>query len=91
MRVCVVVTPKAGKDEICGWKENAAGDKELLVRVTAPPEGGKATKAVCKVIADSLGIAKSSVTCARGDVSRHKQIEVECSEEVFESWMNGIS
>ncbi len=68
----VHVTPKAGRDEIAGWRGG-----ELSVRVTAPPEDGKATAAVCKIVAKSLGVAKSSVRVTRGEVSRHKTLEVE--------------
>lgn len=82
----VVVSPRAGKDEVVGWKEDAAGRSELSVRVTAPPEGGRATKQVCKVVASSLGIAKGNVSCKRGATSRHKQLAVECDRDVFDRW-----
>ncbi len=36
-RLAVHVTPKSGRDEVVGWRGS-----ELAVRVTAPPEGGKA-------------------------------------------------
>jgi uncharacterized protein (TIGR00251 family) len=70
-RIAVHATPKSGRDEIVGWR-----GAELQVRVTAPPEGGKANAAVCKVLADALGVAKSSVRVARGETSRHKTVEV---------------
>jgi uncharacterized protein (TIGR00251 family) len=65
------VTPKAGRDEVGGWRGN-----ELVVRVTAAPEGGKANAAVCKTIASALGVPKTSVRVVRGDTSRHKVVEV---------------
>lgn len=83
----MVVTPKAGKDGIVGWKEDASGVRELAVRVTAAPEGGKATKEVCKLVAASARLPKSGVTCVRGDVSRHKQLELDCSQEYFDAWI----
>ena len=69
--VHVYVTPKSGRDEVAGWRGG-----ELSVRVTAPPEDGKATAAVCKVVAKSLGVAKSGVRVTRGDISRHKTLEI---------------
>jgi len=79
-RLAVHVTPKSGKDEIAGWR----GD-ELQVRVTVPPEGGKANQAVCRLIAHALGVPKSHVRVARGESSRHKSIEVaEVDDLAFE-------
>ena len=69
--VAVLVTPKAGRDEVVGWRGN-----ELLVRGTVAPEGGKANAAVCKTIASALGVPKTSVRIVRGDTSRHKVVEV---------------
>lgn len=69
--LAIHVTPKAGRDEIAGWRGS-----ELSVRVTAAPEGGKANVAVCKVVAAALGVPKSSVSVARGDSARHKVLEI---------------
>jgi uncharacterized protein (TIGR00251 family) len=69
--IAVHVTPTAGRDEVVGWRGN-----ELLVRVTVAPEGGKANAAVCKTIASAMGVPKTSVHIVRGDVSRHKIVEV---------------
>lgn len=71
VKVAVHVTPKSGRDEIVGWRGG-----ELSVRVTAPPEGGKANAAVCTVLAKALGVPKSSIVVKRGDTSRHKQVEI---------------
>ena len=68
----VRVTPRAARNEIAGERDGV-----LLVRVTAPPEGGKANSAVCRVIAKALCIAPSRVTVARGAGSRQKSLRVE--------------
>ena len=70
--LAVHVTPKSGRDEVVGWRGT-----ELGVRVTAAPESGRATAAVCKVIAAALGVPKTSVRVVRGDISRHKIVEVD--------------
>jgi hypothetical protein len=75
-RLRVYVTPKAGADEIAGWR----GD-ELRVRVTVAPEGGKANAAVCKLVARSLGIPKSAVRVVSGAAARHKTLEIEGASE----------
>jgi uncharacterized protein len=74
--LAVWVTPKAGRDEIVGWR-----GAELAVRVTSAPEGGKANAAACKVVAAALGVAKSSVRVVRGETSRHKILSVDGVED----------
>lgn len=78
-RIAVRVIPRSHSDEVAGWRGS-----ELSVRVTAPPEGGKANAAVCRVLSDVLGVPKSSVAVVRGHGARHKQVEVTSlsSEEV---------
>ncbi len=85
MRLAVVVTPKSGKDLVAGWVQDANGDRELSVKVTAAPEKGKATKAVCKTLAAFFGVPKSSVSCVRGDLSRHKMIEIDITQEELDA------
>lgn len=70
-RVAVVVTPRSSRDAIEGWR----GD-ELVVRVTAPPDDGKANAAVERLLARNVGVPKSRVAIVRGHTSRHKMVEV---------------
>lgn len=72
MMVAVRVTPRAGRDEIAGYVNG-----ELEVRVTVPPDGGRANAAVCRLVAGALGVPKSSVSVVRGSTSRHKMLAVE--------------
>lgn len=76
MRITVRVTPKSSTDEVSGWK----GD-QLLVRVTAAPENGKANAAVERTVAMALGIPKSAVRVVRGHTSRTKILEVDGVDE----------
>jgi len=69
--LAVHVTPKSGRDEVVGWKGS-----ELSVRVTAAPESGKANSAVCILVAKRLGVPKTSIHVRRGDISRHKILEI---------------
>jgi len=50
-----------------GWR-----GETLRVSVTAAPEDGKANRAVIVLLADSLGIAPSSISLVRGASSRDK-------------------
>lgn len=76
-RLAVHVTPKAGRDEVVGWRGG-----ELQVRVTVAPEGGKANAAVCAVVAAALGVPKSSVSVVRGATARHKALDVSGIDDV---------
>ena len=73
MQVRVRVTPRAGRDEVAGVRD----DGVLLVRVTAPPEGGRANAAVCRAIAAAAGVPKSRVSVARGAGAREKTVAID--------------
>lgn len=66
------VVPGAKSDQIAGFY----GDR-LKVRVSAPPEGGKANKAICKLIAGFLGVKPRQVTLLSGHTSCDKTLGVE--------------
>jgi hypothetical protein len=68
----VRVQPKAASDQVVGYRENT-----LRLRVTSPPEAGKANAAVISLLAHALGIAKSRVRIVRGYASRDKLVAVE--------------
>ncbi len=71
-RLTIKAQPGARRNEVAGWRGEA-----LLVRVTAPPEGGKANEAVIETLAEALGITKSRVTLVRGATSRQKVVQIE--------------
>jgi len=70
--IAIRVQPRAGRDEIAGERDGA-----ILVRVKAPPEGGRANKAVIKLLAKRLGVPQSAVEVARGAAARDKLIRVD--------------
>jgi len=72
VRIAVHVTPRAGRDDVVGWRGG-----ELSLKVTAPPEGGKANAAVCALLARELRVAKGAVRVVRGEAGRHKQVEID--------------
>jgi uncharacterized protein (TIGR00251 family) len=84
--LAIKVTPRANIDEIAGWCSESR--EELSIRVTAPPEGGKANRAVVKVLAKTLGIPKSNIEVIRGQSSRHKLVSLVLEEQTFQKWSN---
>ena len=67
----VKVVPGASRNSIAGW----LGDT-LKVRVTAPPERGKANAAVEAAIAEALGISLKSARVIQGKTSPRKIVEI---------------
>lgn len=67
----VKVVPGASRDRIAG----PLGDR-LKIQVTAPPEGGKANKAVCALLATVLGVAPRNVTIAAGHGQAVKTVKI---------------
>ena len=68
----VKVVPGASRDAVAG----TLGDR-LKVRVSAPPEGGRANKAVCAVIARALDVKPKQVSIEAGRSNPEKTVRVE--------------
>jgi uncharacterized protein len=51
------------------------------VRVTAPALEGRANRAVCRVLAERLGVTPGHVTVFRGERAREKVLEVQGLEQ----------
>ena len=71
----VRLTPKSSVDRIEGIVETPEGPA-LQARVRAVPADGEANSALERLVAEWLGLAKSSVSVTGGHKSRIKTIEV---------------
>ncbi len=65
-RIAVHVTPRAGRDAL------SLEDGAIRIRVTAPPEDGRATEAARRLLARALGVAPSRLTLLMGAAARDK-------------------
>lgn len=65
------VVPGARRDEIAGML-----GARLKVRVSAPPEGGRANAAVCALVAAALGVRPRQVQIEKGHASAEKTLRV---------------
>jgi uncharacterized protein len=71
-RFTVTVTPAARRSEIVG--RHGEGWR---VRVAAPPERGRANRALVELLADVLGVPGARVSVVAGRTARRKIVEVE--------------
>lgn len=71
LTIRVKVVPGASRDAIAG----VLGDR-LKVRVSAPPEGGRANASVTRLLAGALGIAPRAVEVVSGHTSPEKQVRL---------------
>lgn len=82
MKIAVKVIPGACRNECLGWEEHPDAGRILRLRVAAPPVEGRANKEVIRLLADLLGIPKSSVTLLHGGSGRLKLIEIPDGAEI---------
>jgi uncharacterized protein len=71
-RVEVTVSPGAASSELVG--RHGAGWK---ARIAAPPERGKANRALEELLADVLEVRRDRVSVVAGRAARRKVVEVE--------------
>ncbi len=67
----IKAVPGARRDEIAG----PLGDR-LKVRISAAPEDGKANKAICAKVAETLGLRAAAVTLIRGQTNPEKTLRI---------------
>ena len=83
----IKAVPGASRDAVAGM----LGDR-IKVRVSAPPEGGKANKAIEAVIAESLGVKASQVAVVAGMTNPAKTVRVTGVEPaVVEAWVGSLT
>ena len=83
--LAVRVTPKSARDEVTGLHIAADGAISLAVRVTAPPDKGKANKAAIETIAKAAGVPKSSLSLVSGETERNKTLLVTGNQAAVEA------
>jgi len=76
LRLAIRVTPRARRSEIVGIVHDADGRPAVALKLAAPPVEGAANKALCEVLANRLGVARSRVTLRSGETARIKIVEI---------------
>lgn len=75
------VTPSASKDRCGGLWRGAGGEERLVLRVTAPPDKGRANAAAVRLLARTLGLPKSAISIAAGEKDRLKSFALRGDSE----------
>lgn len=63
--------PNSSENKISGLH-----DGEIKIKLRAKPIDGEANKAVVDFLSKTLNLSKKSILIRRGELSRHKQIEI---------------
>lgn len=71
-RIELTVSPGAARSELVG--RHGEGWR---ARVAAPPERGRANRALVELLAEALGVRRDQVAVVAGQGSRRKIVEVE--------------
>lgn len=72
MKISVRVNPRAKKEGV-----EKGGDGVFVVKVSTPPEGGRANERVTEILAEYFGVPKKGIVIRVGATSRNKIVEVE--------------
>ena len=63
----VRLQPRASRPGLAGWRDGV-----LLARVAAPPVDGRANEALCRLLSDVVGVARTRVNVVRRHNPPHK-------------------
>lgn len=76
MKISVKVITHAKKNEVVSDDVDLFGARILRIKISQPPEDGKANKVLIELIAEYLNIKKNAITIIAGEKSTHKIIEI---------------
>lgn len=81
----VKATPKAAHDGIAGIRNG-----ELLVKITAAPDKGKANAAILALLAEKTGLPKSAFELVNGETARNKVFRLASHGEAVQNWLSTL-
>ena len=76
IRLFLRASPGASKDEVSGLWRGAEDELRLAVKVSAPPDKGKANEAIVKLLSHALDLPKSAFSVTAGETARLKTIDI---------------
>jgi uncharacterized protein len=82
VRLSVKVRPRAASTGVQGVEVDG-GRAYLVVKVAAPPEGGKANAATIKLLAKCCGVAAGALSLVSGAAGRRKVLDVRGEADIL--------
>lgn len=73
----VRVSPGAKQTRLEGWETDAEGRPRLRLRISVPPQKGKANAAVLKLLAGAFGLRQNQLRLVSGESGRSKTVLIE--------------
>jgi uncharacterized protein (TIGR00251 family) len=89
-RVALKVTPRAAASRVQGVELNGAGPAHLAVRISAPPEAGRANAALIRLLARRWGVPQRDLELVSGAGARHKVLHVHGSPDAVIARLRAI-
>jgi hypothetical protein len=90
VRLSVKVRPRAARSAVQGVE--VEGERaHLVVRVAAPPEGGKANAAAIRLLAKGCGVAASALSLVSGAAGRRKVLDVRGETDVLTQRLRALA
>lgn len=85
VRLSVRLSPKARRSGFAGLEAEADGRCYVKARVRAAPEGGKANRALIKLLAGALKLPATRLAVATGARDRRKSIQISGDADEIET------
>jgi uncharacterized protein (TIGR00251 family) len=76
LKISIKVITHAKKSEVVADEIDLFGARILRVKISQPPEDGKANKALIELLADYFKVKKNSLKIISGEKSTHKIVEI---------------
>lgn len=83
--MAIRLRPGGGANRIDGLESTADGGLRLKARVTAPPEAGKANRALIKLLAKTWRLPAGDISLVSGAKARDKVVQVRGRPDEIES------
>jgi uncharacterized protein (TIGR00251 family) len=84
------VTPRAASSGVRGVEVDGAGQMYLTVRVSAPPEAGKANAALIKLLARRWGMPQRALEVVSGAGARRKVLHIHGAPDALIARLHAI-
>lgn len=77
MKISVKLIPNSSKTEVVQDMKDLFGDRQMRIKVNAPPEKNKANKLLIDFLSEYLSVKKDQIKIISGQYSRNKIIKID--------------